>query len=48
MLRVPVWPARFVIVLGTALATTSYLLLMFENAALARAGKTPAASAAQH
>jgi TRAP-type C4-dicarboxylate transport system permease small subunit len=47
-LRVPVWPARFVIVLGTALAACSYLLLMFENAALARAGKAPAASAAQH
>lgn len=47
-LRVPVWPARFVIVLGTALAATSYILLMFENAALARAGKAPAASAAQH
>ncbi len=47
-LRVPVWPARFVIVLGTAMAATSYILLMLENAALARAGKAPAASAAQH
>ena len=47
-LRVPVWPARFVIVMGTALAACSYLLLMLENAALARAGKAPAASAAQH
>ena len=47
-LRVPVWPARFVIVLGTALAATSYILLMVENAALALAGKAPAASAAQH
>ena len=47
-LRVPVWPARFVIVIGTALAAVSYIFLMLENTTLARAGKAPAASAAQH
>lgn len=47
-LRVPVWPARFVIILGTALAATSYLLLTFENIALALKGQAPAASTAQH
>lgn len=47
-LRVPVWPARFVIVLGTALAALSYLLLMLENIALARQGLAPAQSTAQH
>jgi TRAP-type C4-dicarboxylate transport system permease small subunit len=47
-LRVPVWPARFVIILGTALAATSYVILMIENIALARQGKAPAASTAQH
>jgi TRAP-type C4-dicarboxylate transport system permease small subunit len=47
-LRVPVWPARFVIVLGTALAASSYLILMLENIALARKGLPPAQSTAQH
>jgi TRAP-type C4-dicarboxylate transport system permease small subunit len=47
-LRVPVWPARFVIVLGTALAALSYLLLIMENIALARQGLPPAQSSAQH
>lgn len=47
-LRVPVWPARFVIVLGTALAAVSYLLLMLENIALAGKGLAPAQSTAQH
>lgn len=47
-LRVPVWPARFVIVLGCALAALSYLLLVFENIALAKSGQAPAQSAAQH
>lgn len=44
-LRVPVWPARFVIVLGTALAALSYLLLVIENIVLARRGQGPVASA---
>ncbi len=47
-LRVPVWPARFVIILGTALASMSYLLLTLENIALALKGQVPAASTAQH
>ena len=29
-LRVPVWPAKFVIVLGCALATTSYLVILLD------------------
>lgn len=31
-LRVPVWPARFIIILGTALAALNYLLLIIERA----------------
>ncbi len=30
-LRVPVWPARFIIILGTALAAFNYLLTMIER-----------------
>jgi TRAP-type mannitol/chloroaromatic compound transport system permease small subunit len=30
-LRVPSWPARFVVVLGAALAAVSYLLLAVDN-----------------
>lgn len=44
-LRVPVWPTRFVVVLGTALAATSYLLMLAENARLALAGLPPTAAA---
>lgn len=47
-LRVPVWPARFVIILGTALAALSYLLMVLENIALARQGRAPAPSGASH
>ncbi len=47
-LRVPAWPTRFVLVLGTALAATSYLLMVLENAALAMAGKPPATYGASH
>ena len=47
-LRVPVWPVRFVIVLGTALAAFSYLLSMMENIARARSGTPPGQSTAQH
>jgi TRAP-type C4-dicarboxylate transport system permease small subunit len=32
-LRVPVWPAKFVIILGTALAALNYLLMFLERAA---------------
>lgn len=47
-LRVPVWPVRFVIVLGTALAAFSYLLMMLESIARARSGAAPGHSSAQH
>lgn len=47
-LRVPTWPTRIVLVLGTALAATSYLLTMAENIARARAGKLPTAVSASH
>jgi TRAP-type C4-dicarboxylate transport system permease small subunit len=47
-LRVPAWPTRFVMVIGTGLAATSYLLTMAEHIGLARAGKYPTAVSASH
>jgi TRAP-type C4-dicarboxylate transport system permease small subunit len=47
-LRVPVWPAKFVIVLGAGLACLSYLLLAAENFRLAMRGEPPSGSSAQH
>ncbi|MEQ1807174.1 MAG: TRAP transporter small permease [Burkholderiaceae bacterium] len=47
-LRVPAWPTRFVLVLGTALAATSYVLLAVEHAQRALTGKPPAGSVASH
>lgn len=47
-LRVPVWPARFVLVLGTALAALSYLLMMVENLYRARRGVAPGAIGVSH
>ncbi len=44
-LRVPVWPARFVIILGTALAALSYLLKALQSIGLALRGMPPAPSA---
>lgn len=44
-LRVPVWPARFVIILGTALSALSYLLMLIENISLACRGQGPLPSA---
>ena len=44
-LRVPVWPARFVIILGAALAALSYFLQMIENISLACRGEGPLLSA---
>jgi len=44
-LRVPVWPARFVIILGTALSALSYLLMLLENILLACRGQAPSPSA---
>lgn len=40
-LRVPAWPARFIIVLGTALATVQYLIAAWQNVRSARAGGGP-------
>lgn len=47
-LRVPVWPARFVIILGTALAALSYLLMVVECIVLTRKGRAPSHSVAPH
>jgi TRAP-type C4-dicarboxylate transport system permease small subunit len=47
-LRVPVWPARFVLVLGTALAAFSYLLLLVQYSGDALRGRAPAATGAAH
>lgn len=45
-LRVPVWPARFTVVLGSFLAAFNYLLIAFERArALATGGGPPAEAA---
>jgi TRAP-type C4-dicarboxylate transport system permease small subunit len=43
-LRVPAWPARFIIVLGTALATIQYLIAAWQNMRSARAGGGPVVS----
>lgn len=42
-LRVPAWPARFVIVLGTALAALQYLIAAWHNARATRTGGAPVA-----
>ena len=47
-LRVPTWPTRFVLVIGTGLAASSYLITMLENIARARAGELPTAVSASH
>lgn len=47
-LRVPVWPARFVIVAGCALACVSYALLAGRCAASGLRGEPPAGHAAAH
>jgi TRAP-type C4-dicarboxylate transport system permease small subunit len=44
-LRVPAWPARFIIVVGTALATIQYLIAAWQNLRSARTGGGPVASA---
>ena len=46
-LRVPVWPARFLIILGAALAVLNYLLLAAEGVRAFRAGKAPPAPPAE-
>ena len=40
-LRVPSWPARFIVVLGTGLAALSYLLLAIESFRAGRQGRGP-------
>lgn len=47
-LRVPVWPAKFVLVLGAALAALSYLLLLLQHALDAARGQRPGATGAAH
>ena len=41
-LRVPSWPARFVVLLGTGLAALSYVLLAIESLRAGWAGRGPA------
>jgi len=47
-MRVPVWPTRFVIVLGTGLAALCYLILMVQNFERALKGEPPVLSSSQH
>jgi TRAP-type transport system small permease protein len=47
-LRVPVWPARFVIVLGCALACLSYLLLAFKQFSALLRGEPPPSISSAH
>jgi TRAP-type C4-dicarboxylate transport system permease small subunit len=47
-LRVPVWPARFVLVLGTFVAAFSYLLMLLQHLANAVRGVGPGSTGAAH
>ena len=47
-LRVPVWPARFIVVLGTGLAALSYLLLLVQHCGGAIRGEGPGVTGAAH
>jgi len=47
-LRVPVWPARFVVVIGTFLASVSYLLMLLQNVNNAIRGNPPATYSTSH
>jgi TRAP-type C4-dicarboxylate transport system permease small subunit len=47
-LRVPVWPARFVLVMGTFLACVSYLLLLIQNLGSWARGEAPVPMGASH
>lgn len=47
-LRVPAWPTRFVLVLGTAMAAASYLLLTGRHLTRALAGLAPELPATTH
>jgi TRAP-type C4-dicarboxylate transport system permease small subunit len=45
-LRVPAWPARFVVVLGTFLAACNYVLIVADRLRLLRSGNPPPAPGA--
>ena len=47
-LRVPVWPAKFIIVLGTGLACLSYALLIVKNISNVFQGRAGQFAASQH
>lgn len=47
-LRVPVWPARFVVVLGTFMACVSYLLMLLQNMSNAVHGHPPEPFSTSH
>jgi TRAP-type C4-dicarboxylate transport system permease small subunit len=47
-LRVPVWPARFVLILGTGVAAFSYALLLVQNVASALRGEAPGLFGTSH
>ncbi len=47
-LRVPVWPARFALVLGTMLASFSYALMFVVEASRAIRGEAPSYTSATH
>jgi TRAP-type C4-dicarboxylate transport system permease small subunit len=47
-LRVPVWPARFVLVLGTFLACVSYVLLLIAHLGTWARGEMPVTMGASH
>jgi TRAP-type C4-dicarboxylate transport system permease small subunit len=47
-LRVPVWPARFVLILGTFVAAFSYLLMLLQHLANAVHGVGPGQTGASH
>jgi len=47
-LRVPVWPARFVLVLGTFIAAFSYLLSLVQHVGGALRGTAPGSFGASH
>ena len=47
-LRVPVWPARFVLVLGTFVAAFSYVLMLVQHLGNAARGVGPDAFGASH
>jgi TRAP-type transport system small permease protein len=47
-LRVPAWPARFIMLIGTALATVSYVLLAVRQAQAFLRGEPPVIASSSH